>query len=53
MYIHMKLPGSYLYSEAKNKGEDLPLSYEEFAFLSYDSKPSGTNQLSNKRSHSL
>tara|TARA_B100000242_G_C43050156_1_gene490613 strand:- start:2053 stop:3582 length:1530 start_codon:yes stop_codon:yes gene_type:complete len=48
VYPCMKLPGSYLYSEAKNKGEDLPVSYEEFAFLSYDSKPSGTNQLSNK-----
>ena len=48
VYPCMKLPGSQLYAEAKSSEEDLPKTYKEFAFLSYDSKPSGTNKLSNR-----
>ena len=48
VYPCMKLPGSQLYSDASKNKEDLPKKYQEFAFLSYDSKPSGTKYLSNK-----
>ena len=48
VYPCMKLPGSQLYNEAKNRLEQIPEKYVEFAFLSYDSMPSGTNELTNK-----
>lgn len=45
-YAAMALPGSPLYMEAKNNGWDLPETFEEFAFLSYDCKPLRTKSLS-------
>jgi len=45
-YAAMALPGSPLYMEAKNNGWDLPETFEEFAFLSYDCKPLRTKTLS-------
>jgi len=44
-YAAMALPGSPLYMYAKNSGWDLPQSFEEFAFLSYDCKPLRTKTL--------
>ena len=38
-YPCQALPGSPLYFEAKKRGWDLPNSYEEFAFFSYECKP--------------
>jgi radical SAM superfamily enzyme YgiQ (UPF0313 family) len=46
MYPCQALPGSPLYSRAKNEGWELPQSPEEFAFLSYESKPLRTKHLS-------
>jgi len=48
VYPCMKLPGSQFYSDAKQRFEQIPERYEEFAFLSYDSMPTGTDELSNK-----
>jgi len=45
-YAAMALPGSPLYMEAVNNGWDLPETFEEFAFLSYDCKPLRTKALS-------
>jgi radical SAM superfamily enzyme YgiQ (UPF0313 family) len=45
-YAAMALPGSPLYMEAVNNGWELPQTFEEFAFLSYDCKPLRTKALS-------
>ena len=44
-YAAMALPGSPLYMYAKNNGWELPQTFEEFAFLSYDCKPLRTKTL--------
>jgi anaerobic magnesium-protoporphyrin IX monomethyl ester cyclase len=44
-YAAMALPGSPLYMEAVNNKWELPQTFEEFAFLSYDCKPLRTNSL--------
>lgn len=48
MYPCQALPGSPLYTKAVIEGLDLPKTYNEFAFLSYESKPLSTNFLSSK-----
>jgi radical SAM superfamily enzyme YgiQ (UPF0313 family) len=48
MYCAAALPGSPLYMEAKKKGLDLPSSFSEYAFYSYECKPLPTNYLSAK-----
>ena len=45
-YPCQALPGSPLYHTAKMNGWELPKSYEEFAFLSYECKPLRTDHLS-------
>jgi len=45
-YAATALPGSPLYEYAKINQWELPTSYEEFAFLSYRSKPLPTKHLS-------
>jgi len=45
-YAAMALPGSPLYIEAVNNGWELPQTFDEFAFLSYDCKPLRTKTLS-------
>ena len=45
-YPCQALPGSPLYIQAKKNGWDLPKTANEFAFLSYDSKPLPTKYLS-------
>ena len=45
-YAAMALPGSPLYMEAKNNNWELPQTFDEFAFLSYDCKPLRTKSLS-------
>lgn len=45
-YPCQALPGSPLYLKAKKENWDLPKSYEEFAFFSYESKPLRTNYCS-------
>jgi anaerobic magnesium-protoporphyrin IX monomethyl ester cyclase len=47
-YAATALPGSPLYEYAKAQKWDLPSNYEEFAFLSYRSKPLRTKTLSAK-----
>jgi anaerobic magnesium-protoporphyrin IX monomethyl ester cyclase len=47
-YAATALPGSPLYDYARTQGWDLPSNYEEFAFLSYQSKPLRTRSLSAK-----
>ena len=47
IYPCQALPGSPLYNISKSEGKDLPNKYEEFAFLSYDSKPLSTKYLTN------
>ena len=44
-YAAMALPGSPLYMHAKSNNWELPQSFEEYAFLSYDCKPMRTNTL--------
>lgn len=44
-YPLMMLPGSPLYMEAKQKGINLSQRFSEWSFLSYDSKPQGTDYL--------
>jgi anaerobic magnesium-protoporphyrin IX monomethyl ester cyclase len=44
-YAAMALPGSPLYMEAVNNKWELPQTFDEFAFLSYDCKPLRTNSL--------
>jgi anaerobic magnesium-protoporphyrin IX monomethyl ester cyclase len=46
MYPCQALPGSPLYHTAVENGWELPNSFEEFAFLSYESKPMRTKYLS-------
>ena len=45
-YTAIPLPGSQLYSEAKNKGQKLPSSYEAYSFHSYHTEPMPTEKLS-------
>jgi radical SAM superfamily enzyme YgiQ (UPF0313 family) len=44
-YAAMALPGSQLYNEAIQNGIDLPKTYSEFSFHSYDTKPLSTKKL--------
>ena len=44
-YPCQALPGSPLYFTAQSEGWELPSSFEEFAFLSYDCKPLPTHHL--------
>jgi anaerobic magnesium-protoporphyrin IX monomethyl ester cyclase len=44
-YAAMALPGSQLYKEAVQNGTDLPKTYSEFSFHSYDTKPLPTKKL--------
>ena len=44
-YCATALPGSPLYQYAKAEGWNLPVNYEEFGFLSYESRPLGTKFL--------
>jgi radical SAM superfamily enzyme YgiQ (UPF0313 family) len=44
-YAAMALPGSQLYKEAIQNGIDLPKTYSEFSFHSYDTKPLPTKKL--------
>ena len=46
MYPCQALPGSPLYHTSLKNGWDLPSTFEEFAFLSYECKPMRTNTLS-------
>lgn len=46
MYPCQALPGSPLYYQAREEGFALPERFEEFAFLSYESKPLPTRVLS-------
>ena len=48
VYPCMNLPGSQFYEEAISSESFKKNSYKEFAFLSYESNPSGTNHLSSK-----
>ena len=48
VYPCMNLPGSQFYEEAKSSENFRENSYKEFAFLSYESNPSGTSNLSSK-----
>ena len=45
MYACQALPGSPLYHTAIRNGWELPNSYEEYAFLSYECNPMQTNEL--------
>lgn len=45
-YPCQALPGSPLYFAAKNANWDLPTTFEEYAFLSYECKPLRTEHLS-------
>ena len=45
-YPCQALPGSPLYTQSKIEGKELPKTFSEFAFLSYDSKPMATKYLS-------
>jgi len=47
-YPCQALPGSPLYFEAKNKGWEMPSTFEEYAFYSYECKPLQTNYCSGK-----
>ncbi len=44
-YAAMALPGSQLYKEAIEKGQDVPKDYTEFSFHSYNTKPLATEYL--------
>jgi anaerobic magnesium-protoporphyrin IX monomethyl ester cyclase len=44
-YAAMALPGSPLYKEAVENNWELPQTFDEFAFLSYDCKPLRTKSL--------
>jgi hypothetical protein len=46
MYPCQALPGSPLYHTARQNGWELPRTFEEFAFLSYESAPMRTKYLS-------
>ncbi len=45
-YPCQALPGSPLYTKAKIEGIELPQTYSEFGFLTYDSKPMSTKYVS-------
>jgi anaerobic magnesium-protoporphyrin IX monomethyl ester cyclase len=45
-YPCQALPGSPLYFQAKAEGWELPTAFEEYAFLSYESKPLPTHYIS-------
>ena len=45
-YPAQAVPGSPLYFEAKKKNWEMPKSYEEYAFFSYECKPLQTNYCS-------
>jgi anaerobic magnesium-protoporphyrin IX monomethyl ester cyclase len=47
-YPCQALPGSPLYFEAKKKNWDIPNSFEEYAFYSYECKPLPTNYCSGR-----
>ena len=47
-YPCQALPGSPLYFEAKEKGWEMPSTFEEYAFYSYECKPLRTNYCSAK-----
>jgi radical SAM superfamily enzyme YgiQ (UPF0313 family) len=49
IYPCQALPGSPLYTRAIHEGWDLPTQYDEFAFLSYNTKPLPTKHLSNSQ----
>jgi radical SAM superfamily enzyme YgiQ (UPF0313 family) len=44
-YAAMALPGSPIYTQARNRGEKLPESYEQFSFHSYETIPLSTEAL--------
>lgn len=46
MYPCQALPGSPMFLKAKRKGQDLPQTYAEFAFLSFETKPLATKYVS-------
>lgn len=46
VYPCQALPGSPLHLRAKSENADLPSTYEEYAFLSYETKPLSTKHLS-------
>ena len=48
MYCATALPGSPLYLKAKRDGWDLPQSYEEYGFLSYEHLPTRTYSLTSE-----
>lgn len=48
MYCATALPGSPLYREAKNNGWNLPTSYDQYGFYSYNYLPLPTNFLTPK-----
>lgn len=48
IYCATSLPGSPLYLKAKEEGWELPHTYSEFGFLSYDHIPSRTYSLKSK-----
>lgn len=47
-YPCQALPGSPLYFEAQKKGWEIPNTFEEYAFFSYECKPLPTNYCSSK-----
>ena len=47
-YPAQALPGSPLYFEAKKKRWEMPKTYEEYAFFSYECKPLQTNYCSSE-----
>ena len=49
VYPCQALPGSPLYVRARNEGWDLPSTYEQYAFLAYETKPLPTKYLTNKQ----
>lgn len=49
IYCATSLPGSPLYLKAVQEGWELPQTYSEFGFLSYDHIPSRTYSLSSKQ----
>jgi len=48
MYPCHALPGSPMYSRAVKEGKDVPRRYEEFGFLSYETRPLPTKYLSSE-----
>lgn len=49
VYPCQALPGSPLYVRALEEGWDLPVNYDEFAFLAYNTKPLPTKHLTNSQ----